>query len=370
MRILICIPCLLTGGTEIQTLNLVYALRKGGHEVITVCYFEYEPSMIRRYEEAGSEVLLMCRDGVRPAGVLRTVMMMYAGLKKAVRSWHPQVAHVQYMTPGAIPIVLLRLLGVKQIVCTAHTSADIYPSLSLLHFIQKHCCRVFTCITERAEQSFFGSSEVYTPNSIIGRHNHFTVYNSLPYGMQFETSPRCGKPTTIGVVSRLETIKGMDLVIPAFAVVKKMHPQARLIVVGDGSQKELMCRQAEEHGVQGPIEWTGRQAQESLHEWYGKMDIVLMPSRSEGFGLTAIEAMANGCVVVASNTGGLPEVVRDRESGLLHKTEDVADMATKINLLFDDDVMYAKLQKTVRPHAHKFSFERFSESFNSLYSRL
>lgn len=71
--------------------------------------------------------------------------------------------------------------------------------------------------------------------------------------------------------------------------------------------------------------------------YYDKIDVLLMPSRSEGFGLTAIEGMARGCVVVASDTGGLPEVVTE-DAGLLHRPGDEADMADKVlSLLADSD---------------------------------
>ena len=59
MTILICIPCLLTGGTEIQTLNLVQALVAGGHRVVTTCYFEYSDDMVVRFRKVGSEVVCL-----------------------------------------------------------------------------------------------------------------------------------------------------------------------------------------------------------------------------------------------------------------------------------------------------------------------
>jgi len=65
MRVLICIPCLLTGGTEIQTLNLVEALIRGGHQVTTVCYFEHTPNMVSRYQQAGSKVVCLSVTGKR-----------------------------------------------------------------------------------------------------------------------------------------------------------------------------------------------------------------------------------------------------------------------------------------------------------------
>jgi glycosyltransferase involved in cell wall biosynthesis len=175
---------------------------------------------------------------------------------------------------------------------------------------------------------------------------------------------------TLGVVSRLERIKGMDLVVPAFAEVLKRFPEVRLLVVGDGSLRATMEQQAVELGCADRITWVGRQPQEELTQWYGQMDIVLMPSRSEGFGLTAIEAMANGCVMVASNVGGLPEVVRDGVCGLLHRTEDVHDMVEKICMLLDDATLYDRLRVQSLTEVKKYSFEYYAALINNLYGRL
>ena len=63
MTILICIPCLMTGGTEIQTLNLVQALFAEGYRVVTTCYFEYSDDMVVRFQKAGSEVVCLSPTG-------------------------------------------------------------------------------------------------------------------------------------------------------------------------------------------------------------------------------------------------------------------------------------------------------------------
>ncbi len=59
MKVLVGIPCLLTGGTEIQTLSLVEALVAAGHEPVVVCYFEFAPGMVERYEKAGAKVVTL-----------------------------------------------------------------------------------------------------------------------------------------------------------------------------------------------------------------------------------------------------------------------------------------------------------------------
>lgn len=469
MKALICIPRLSVGGTEIQTLNIVHALVQGGHEVTVACYFEHTPYMVERYRKAGAKVQLFSPEGTRVGGY-RAIPYLYKHLRRTIKAVRPNVTHVQYMAPGAMVILLLWLLGVKNIIATAHTSADIYKDLRLIHFLQRHILRAFTCITERAELSFFGSSQLYTTDTVLGKRNHFTIYNALPAQMRcnvdanvdvdclrdedtqsvydnvnennsqftidnsqltissgaaslnpqpssidlnlscqqdldtnldtFTHMQACaalpdgstvetitdgtsamsaapslrgragGEAPILGVVSRLEPIKGMDLVVPAFAEVLKRFPEVRLLVVGDGSLRATMEQQAAELGCADRITWVGRQPQEELAQWYGLMDIVLMPSRSEGFGLTAIEAMANGCVMVVSNVGGLPEVVRDGVCGLLHRTEDVRDMAEKVCALLDDAALYDRLRAQSLIEVEKYSFNRYAELVNNLYNKL
>lgn len=409
MKTLICIPCLLTGGTEIQTLNTVRALVLGGHEVTVACYFEHTPYMVQQFKEAGARVVLFSPDGVRLGG-WRIVSFLYRQLRGVLKSVRPDMVHVQYMAPGGMVVLLLWLLGVRNIIATVHTAADIYKDLRLIHFIQRYCVRAWICITERAERSFFGTSQLYSKDMVLGKRNHFTIYNSLPVQLGWScnedenenyaaeqrliaTSSQVkgdgrevnGQETNtkhytlhsklnakymLGVVSRLEHIKGMDLVIPAFAEVRRRFPDVRLLVVGDGSLRGSMEQQAQELGCADAVTWAGRQPQESLPQYYGEMDIVLMPSRSEGFGLTAIEAMACGCVVVASDVGGLPEVVRDGVCGLLHRTEDVADMAEKICFLIASSELYRSLQKNALQHVQKFSFQRYAELIHNLYGKL
>lgn len=370
MRILICIPCLMTGGTEIQTLNLVRALVTGGHRVVTVCYFEHSPEMVTRFQQAGSEVVFLSKDGRRIGG-WKGIIFLYKGLRRVLKQYGPEVTHVQYMAPGAIPILLLRLLGMRQIVATAHTAADIYPSLRLVHFVQQHCVRAFTCITELAERSFFGTSLLYSEQTVLKKRNHFTIYNALSAGISISRQAKSkDNPLTIGIVSRLEYIKGMDLVVPAFAQVKACHPEMQLLIVGDGSLRKQMEEQVHKAGLEEVVEFAGRQPQEKLVSYYDRIDILLMPSRSEGFGLTAIEGMAHGCVVVAARTGGLPEVIRDGEVGLLHEPEQVEDLTAKINELIKQPTLWKQFSNEVTTYVQRFSFERFSQLFNNLYQKI
>ena len=189
------------------------------------------------------------------------------------------------------------------------------------------------------------------------------------------------KIITIGVVSRLERIKGMDLVIPAFAKVHAVYPNTRVLIVGDGSLRQSMEQSAKDfensvdRNVDAPsdsklVTFMGRQPQDKLQDCYDQIDILLMPSRSEGFGLTAVEGMARGCVLVVTDTGGLPEVVRDGVDGLLHKPEDVEDLAEKIKMVVGDRELMKKLSDNAIKRARDFSRERYNAAIAAWYNQL
>lgn len=361
--VLVCIPCLLTGGTEMQTLNLVRALKEADYEVTTVCYFEHSSSIVEAYQNAGSKVICLSAQSSRPKGIWRTIAFLYNGFSKLLKTTRFDIVHVQYMAPGAIPIILLRLLGCKEIIATAHTCADIYPNLRLIHFLQKHVLRAFTCISLTAEKSFFGKASLFNKETIIGKRNHFSIYNALSPNIPIRQAPRqFEEPLTIGVVSRLEHIKGMDLVIPAFEQVHSSFPATRLLIVGDGSLRTLMEQQAT--SIQDVVTFVGRQPADQLCAFYDKIDILWIPSRSEGFGLTALEGMARGCVVVSSKVGGLTEVVSPQYAVEKH------NLSTRCMSLVKDKEHLQSISKANIERASEFSFPLYASQIDSLYSSL
>lgn len=370
--VLIGIPCLKTGGTEIQTLRLVEALTDAGYNCVTVCYFEYDFAMVQAFERAGSLVVCLSAYGRRPQSTREVYKFLKIGLQRVVNEYHPTIAHIQYMAPGAVPVFILRRLGIKTILATLHTDASIYRSLWLVRYLQRHVVTAFTCVTEVAERSFFGSSNLFDKDFRLKKHNHITIHNCLPakYVFNSSTDDRTSRPQTIGVVARLESIKGADFVVPAFAKVLERKPDAKLIIVGDGKLRSLMEQQQNDFRIAPDrIEWAGRVEYEKLPEYYKRMDIVWVPSRSEGFGLSAIEAMAQGCAVVASDTGGLAEIINNGVDGILFKKEDINDLADKTIELFDRNDLFEIRQHAVS-QAQQFSFNHYAAQIKALYSKL
>ncbi len=367
MKVLISIPCLQVGGTEIQTLSLIEALVAAGHKTIVACYFEHNDDMIERYRSVGAEVKLLSQDGCRPNGIISTAHFLWVSLRRLVKEVQPDVVHVQYMSPGTLPILIFRLLGVPQIIVTTHTAADIYNrnGLRVIKLLTKYCIDAFQCITLKAEEGYFGSSSLFDG----ALKQHFTIYNALPSHISIINKSKVINPhkITLGVVSRLAKIKGMDLVIPAFNKAREQDSRLKLLIVGDGELRKQMEHQAKNSMFTSDIEFIGMKPQTELVNWYDKIDILLMPSRSEGFGLTAIEGMARGCVPVVANVGGLPEVVTDHISGLIHIPDNISDIVAKICDAIDN---LDKLSKGALIRAGIYNKDSFRLKIKELYAAI
>ena len=134
----------------------------------------------------------------------------------------------------------------------------------------------------------------------------------------------------IGYVGRLRSEKGLPFLLQSFKRALYSFPDTLLLVVGDGPDRVVLEAYAKELGVDRFVRWTGSMRHEEACRLYGVMDIAVVPSKFEGFGLSAAEAMAAGLPVVASDVDGLREVIDDGVSGLLVPFGESEQMAGRI----------------------------------------
>lgn len=132
----------------------------------------------------------------------------------------------------------------------------------------------------------------------------------------------------IGIVARLDPLKGQDDTIAAFAKIAAASPAARLIIVGDGPTRAALAAQAAETGLSDRIIFTGRRP--DVPRILAALDVFVHPSRHEPFGLAVAEASAAGLPVIAYAEGGMSEIVVDGETGLLAPPGDIDTLATNL----------------------------------------
>ncbi|HXH21900.1 MAG TPA: glycosyltransferase family 4 protein [Dehalococcoidia bacterium] len=112
-------------------------------------------------------------------------------------------------------------------------------------------------------------------------------------------------------VGRLDARKGFRFLLESWVEVARRRPQARLFVVGSGPLEPWARRFVAQHCLEASVRFLGRQSEDGLISWYNRVSVVVVPSVFEGFGLTALEALACGAQVVASDVEGLADVVPD-----------------------------------------------------------
>jgi len=146
----------------------------------------------------------------------------------------------------------------------------------------------------------------------------------------------------LGVFGRLSSEKGQRVAVEAMFLVAKDYPDARLALVGEGDDRKDLETFAEALGIRGNVVFTG--FVQDVREMMSACDIVLVPSsRGEGFGLAAVEAMALARPVIASEQGGLPEIVASGETGLLVPPNDPQALAEATCRLLADPVLAAQM---------------------------
>jgi glycosyltransferase involved in cell wall biosynthesis len=188
----------------------------------------------------------------------------------------------------------------------------------------------------------------------------------------------------VGVVARLEPEKGHPTLLEAWPMVLERVPKARLLIVGEGSQRDALEAQADELGLLGEpcagdacvgtrharpgakVVFTGRR--DDVPAVTAALDVAVLPSYREAQGLVILEAMALGRPVVASNVGGIPEMVEDGVTGLLVPPRDPAALAAAIVRVLTDHPLADTMARAGRILAHeRFCVDRMVRALQDVY---
>jgi glycosyltransferase involved in cell wall biosynthesis len=134
-------------------------------------------------------------------------------------------------------------------------------------------------------------------------------------------------------------------------------PDVTLVVAGDGPERAALERRAGELGLDGRVRFVGSLARETVLRLFRAADASVLPSAWENFPHTVVESLAVGCPVIATAVGGVPEVVRDGENGLLVAPGDPEALTDAITRFFGDDVLRAQLSEAAAPSVEGYAEE-------------
>jgi glycosyltransferase involved in cell wall biosynthesis len=184
--------------------------------------------------------------------------------------------------------------------------------------------------------------EQIPPAKVYLCYNGLDVLRFSPHSFAGASGEAGGNDAiTIGSVSLLRPEKNLQLLLQAFARLAPETPQARLMIVGSGPERENLQNLARELGISDRCRFHA--AERHVLARLRAMDIFVLPSTSEALSNSLMEAMGCGCAVIASNAGGSPELITSGNTGLLFHSGDVEDLTRKLKRLLGSRSLRAEL---------------------------
>ncbi len=374
MRIgLTCYPTY--GGSGAVAAELAMALGRRGHEVHVISYSF--PFRLRGYVENVSfhEVDLSSTYPLLeyfPYSLALAVKQHEVALREQL-----EILHVHYAIPHAPAAFLAKQMLEEdheiKVVTTLHgTDITLVGLESSFFTVTKFAIERSDAVTavssylRDATYSEFGCTgcriEVI-PNFVSLEEYHPAL---LPDSTECARISPLGHRTLVHI-SNFREVKRVPDVVRVFAKVRERIP-ATLVLAGDGPQRPDAEQEAVRLGVTSDVRFLGKV--DAVAELLRAADLYLLPSRSESFGLSALEAMACGVPVLATKVGGLPEVVKDGVTGVLMPLGDLEGMAQKALELLTDDALYVSMSRACVERARQFDTDHIVPMYEDLYRRV
>ncbi|MGH9660006.1 MAG: N-acetyl-alpha-D-glucosaminyl L-malate synthase BshA [Bryobacteraceae bacterium] len=332
------------GGSGIVATELGLELAARGHEVHFITYanpIRLDPGLPRiHYHEV--EVSTYPLFQYPPY-----CLALASRMAEVAESCSLDLLHVHYAIPHSIAALLARQMTPRRLpfITTLHGTDITLVGTDRSYFpITRFSIQQSDGITSISDYLRAQTIEVFgVPNEIRVIHNFVNceIYRPRPEG----------KPREEKVLIHLSNFRPVKRPLDCVRILEEVrkHVPARLVMVGDGPGRAPAERLAQELGVEGSVEFAGKQ--DHVERILPGADVLLMPSESEGFGLAALEGMACGLPVVATRVGGVPELVTDGVDGFLETPGNIAAQSARAVALLTGEALYARMSAAARSTA-------------------
>lgn len=353
MKIIQIIPNFSVGGAEIMCENLIYELKKLGNEVIVVSLYNYHSPITERLEKAGIEIkYLDKRTGVD--------FSMFLKLFKIFYKYKPDVVHthlyaLKYMVFPAV------LTGIKKRVHTIHSLAIKEcdkKSRLLAKIFYKFFSVVPVALSEAVQKTIIDEYRMKKKNVPV-------IFNGINLEKCIlKVNYSLDKSFSVLHIGRFSEAKNHFDLLKAFKIFNDKYPNSILKLIGDGELKSEVKNYVKENHLGNSVKFLGLQS--NVYPFLNETDIFTLPSKYEGIPMTLIEAMGTGLPIVATEVGGIPDMLENNESALLTKVN-VREIAEAFEKLFLDEELRERLGKNALRESARFSSKEMAKKYISVY---
>jgi glycosyltransferase involved in cell wall biosynthesis len=359
----------------------------GKYETILVHGLSYESRMTdleKRIIEDGVEetkaqgvkviALTSMVRSIRPIKDLKALL----SLVYLIFNEKPDIVHTHSSKAGILGRLAAKIAGVPHIIHTPHGHVFYghFGKFASRMFLWLE--RIFSKFTDWMVALTDGEKNDYINLSVCPAEKLLKIHSGVDVekfmqsnGNRVEKRRSLGldqNEAVIGFVGWLLPIKGPDYLLKAMDDVWQVHQDASLVLVGKGDMDVDLRTEAMKKDANGKVKFLGWR--EDIDEIMPLFDMLVLPSLNEGMGRVLVEAMAAGKPVVASRVGGIPDLVRDGETGFLVPPADEKSLANGIKKLLDDPSKAKQMGLRGQEHCRQFSLEAMIEKLDDLYSSL
>lgn len=352
MKIIHVIPSLNIGGAETMMKNLIVEQANAGHNVKVVAFYQSNSSIRKALESIGVGISFIDKKlGVDLSTIVK--------LKKIFDIESPDVIHTHL---HVLPYVFLAS-GKRNIVHTVHTVADkerngIAVYLTRMIYRSERVTPV--AISDEIRKSI---SQFHN----IPENNIPIVLNGAPISSYFEKEAyNISDKARIIHVGSLIPLKNHELMINAASILKKKNVKFQMEFAGAGYLKDKLQETINNLHLDDCVKFAGLKDDISL--FLKDADLFILPSKYEGVPMSLIEAMASGLPIIASNVGGIPDMIDSNENGILINP-DASELAETISKLLADNYLRETLGREAVKKSKEFSSETMYKKYMELYQK-
>lgn len=352
--------CYLANASSVHTQRWAEAMRDKGYSVDIISFekAEIEGVNVHYIKPIRRELSANASDAKSLSYMIRA-----RRAKKIIDSIKPDILHAHYATGYGLTGALCSFK--PYIISTWGSDIFLAPKKNLLfRYILKHNFKKADFITATS-RDLTKETSLYTDKKVM----------TIPFGVDTEVfksrKDEKQEALTVGIVKSLEEVYGVSYLIEAFAEVCGKYGNMKLLIAGSGPLRQSLEQLCQKLHIEDRVLFLGKIPNREIPSVLNRMDIFVMPSLSESFGVSILEAEACEIPVIATEVGGIPEVVHDGKTGFLVKPGDVKGISSKLELLIENSSLREEMGKYGRKYVEEnYDWKDCVEKMHQLYQHV